>query len=110
VRELTGVAQLLLQPHPSRSVRGSGTCFPLEGTPWELTQAAAQAPAIVLQVLIGQTAHSSLVHNDDTGMRVQELRESGSPTAAEIDPKRTGTFTTAQTPPLGPPGAGVYTL
>jgi len=43
-------------------------------------------------------------------MRVQELRESGSPTAAEIDPKRTGTFTTAQTPPLGPPGAGVYTL
>lgn len=28
-------------------------------------------------------------------MRVQELRKSGSPTAAEIDPKRTGTFTTS---------------
>lgn len=66
-----------------------------EGTQWELTKAAAQAPGVVLEELIRQTAQSSLVHNDDTGMRVQELRKSGSPTAAEIDPQRTGTFTTS---------------
>jgi hypothetical protein len=55
-------------------------------TQWDLMEAAAQRLRPALEELIGQAAQGSVVHNDDTGMRILHLvREPGD--------KRTGTFT-----------------
>jgi hypothetical protein len=56
-------------------------------TQWELMEAGATDIRAVWDELIRQAAQGSVVHNDDTGMRILRLnRESGD--------KRTGTFTT----------------
>src|SRR5207245_1516879 len=65
-----------------------------EATQWELLAPLFQAAQPVLQELLRQSAQSPLFYNDDTAMRILDLRRPGSPTAAEIDPQRTGTFTT----------------
>ncbi len=55
-------------------------------TQWELLEAAAKLIRPVLEELIRQAAQGSVMHNDDTGMRILRLtREPGD--------KRTGTFT-----------------
>ena len=55
-------------------------------TQWELVAAAAQLLRAVLEELIRQAAQGSVMHNDDTGMRILRLvREAGD--------KRTGIFT-----------------
>jgi transposase len=56
-------------------------------TQWELMEAGATEIRTAWDELIRQAAQGSVVHNDDTGMRILRLvRESGD--------KRTGTFTT----------------
>ncbi len=47
----------------------------LEGvaTQWELVETAAELVSHVLDVLIRQAAQGSVVHNDDTSMRVLKL-------------------------------------
>ena len=55
-------------------------------TQWELMEAAANLIRPVVEELIRQAAQGSVLHNDDTGMRILRLtREPGD--------KRTGTFT-----------------
>ena len=55
-------------------------------TQWELMEAAAKPLRSALEELIRQAAQGSVMHNDDTGMRILRLtRETGD--------KRTGTFT-----------------
>jgi transposase len=55
-------------------------------TQWDLMAAAAKLIRPVLEELIRQAAQGSVMHNDDTGMRILRLtREPGD--------KRTGTFT-----------------
>lgn len=55
-------------------------------TQWELMEAAAKLIRAVLEELIRQAAQGSVMHNDDTSMRILRLtREPGD--------KRTGTFT-----------------
>jgi transposase len=55
-------------------------------TQWDLMEAAAQRLRPALGELIRQAAQGSVIHNDDTGMRILHLvREPGD--------KRTGTFT-----------------
>src|SRR5450755_3375152 len=55
-------------------------------TQWDLMAAAAKLLRFVLEELIRQAAQGSVMHNDDTGMRILRLtREPGD--------KRTGTFT-----------------
>lgn len=55
-------------------------------TQWELMEAAAKLLRSALEELIRQAAQGSVMHNDDTGMRILRLtREPGD--------KRTGTFT-----------------
>ena len=57
-------------------------------TQWDLMAAAAKRMRPVLEELIRQAAQGSVMHNDDTGMRILRLtREPGD--------KRTGTFTRA---------------
>jgi transposase len=56
-------------------------------TQWDLMAAAAKLLWPVLQELIHQAAQGSVMHNDDTGMRILRL-------AREPGDKRTGTFTT----------------
>ena len=55
-------------------------------TQWELVEAAAKLLRPVLEELIRRAAQGSVMHNDDTGMRILEL-------AREPGDKRTGTFT-----------------
>jgi len=56
-------------------------------TQWELMEAGATDIRVIWDELIRQAAQGSVVHNDDTGMRILRLvREPGD--------KRTGTFTT----------------
>ena len=55
-------------------------------TQWELMEAAAKLIRPVLDELIRQAAQGSVMHNDDTGMRILRL-------AREPGDKRTGTFT-----------------
>src|SRR5205085_1755662 len=55
-------------------------------TQWDLMATAAKLPQTVLDELIRQAAQGSVLHNDDTGMRILRVtREPGD--------KRTGTFT-----------------
>ena len=55
-------------------------------TQWELMEAAAKPFRPVLEELIRQAAQGSVMHNDDTSMRILRLTR-------EPDDKRTGTFT-----------------
>src|SRR5215471_12829149 len=55
-------------------------------TQWDLMAAAAKLLWPVLAALIRQAAQGSVMHNDDTGMRILRL-------AREAGDKRTGTFT-----------------
>jgi transposase len=55
-------------------------------TQWELVEAVAELLRPVLEELIRQAAQGSVIHNDDTSMRILRL-------AREPDDKRTGTFT-----------------
>jgi len=60
-------------------------------TQWELMAQAAEAAEPVREALIAEAARRDLFHNDDTTMRVQEIRR-----AIGSDPQatRTGIFTT----------------
>lgn len=62
-------------------------------TQWELVEAAAKLIKPVLNELIRQAAQGSVMHNDDTGMRILKL--------ARTDDGRTGTFTTGIVSILG---------
>ena len=55
-------------------------------TQWDLVAAAAQPMRPVLEALIRLAAQGSVMHNDDTSMRILRLTR-------EPDDKRTGTFT-----------------
>lgn len=72
-----------------------------ESTQWELMLPVAKAAEPIIKELARQGAQTPLVHHDDTSMRIQELRKAGSASAAEIDPKRKGTFTTAMIVQIG---------
>jgi len=65
-----------------------------ESTQWELLVPLFQLALPVFEELVRQGAQSPVFYNDDTSMRILELRRPGSPTAAQIDPERKGTFTT----------------
>lgn len=65
-----------------------------ESTQWELMKPLSQQAQPILEHLIAQGANSPLVYQDDTTMRILDLRRPGSATAGQIDPKRKGTFTT----------------
>ncbi len=64
-----------------------------ESTQWELLLPLASQAEPILQELIAQAAQSPLIHHDDTTMRILDLRRPGSATAVQMDPQRTGTFT-----------------
>jgi transposase len=98
--ETVGVTVALLRygsglPHYrlARLQKSLGVPLP-ESTQWEQLTPLAQQAEPVLEELRRQTAQSPLFHNDDTSMRIGELRRPGSASADEIDPERTGTFTT----------------
>ena len=55
-------------------------------TQWELMELAARSLKPILDELIRQAAQGSVVHNDDTGMRILKL-------VRNTDDGRTGTFT-----------------
>src|SRR4030095_4052232 len=55
-------------------------------TQWELMEPAAGSLEPILDELIRQAAQGSVVHNDDTGMRILKL-------VRNTDDGRTGTFT-----------------
>ena len=65
-----------------------------ESTQWELLVPLFQTALPVQEELLRQAAQSPLFHNDDTSMRILDLRRPGSASAAAIPPERTGTFTT----------------
>jgi hypothetical protein len=62
-------------------------------TQWELIEAASETPRIIYQALIGLAAQGRLLHNDDTHMRVQSVRQEIA--AAGSQEERTGIFTTS---------------
>jgi hypothetical protein len=64
-------------------------------TQWELVEAAAKLLRPLLEELIRMAAQGSVLHNDDTGMRILRL-------AREPGDQRTGTFTTGVVSILGP--------
>jgi transposase len=63
-------------------------------TQWELMDAAAKSLQPALDELIRQAAQGSVMHNDDTGMRILKLTR-------EPDDKRTGIFTSGVVSVLG---------
>jgi transposase len=65
-----------------------------ESTQWELLAPLAEQAQPVFKALIEFAASASVIHHDDTPMRILDLRRPGSPTAALMDPRRKGTFTT----------------
>jgi transposase len=79
-----------------------------ESTQWEVMKPLYESAKPILEHLIAQTANSPLFHNDDTKMRVLDLRRPGSATAANIDPKRKGTFTSSILGQVGPHTVALY--
>jgi hypothetical protein len=73
-----------------RLQRSLGVPLPAS-TQWELVEAVAQAAQPVFNHLIFLAAQSPNLYNDDTSMEVWELRQQ---IKAEVDPQRTGIFTT----------------
>lgn len=69
-------------------------------TQWELIAAAAQVPELIYQALLDFAAQGELLHNDDTHMRVQSLRQERAP--ADSSTERTGIFTTGIVARVGP--------
>lgn len=65
-----------------------------ESTQWEVMKPLFEQAQPILEALITQAANSPLIHQDDTTMRILDLRRPGSATATQMDPKRKGTFTT----------------
>lgn len=65
-----------------------------ESTQWELLEPLAEQAQPVFMALVVLAANASVIHHDDTTMRILDLRRPGSPTAALMDPQRKGTFTT----------------
>lgn len=63
-------------------------------TQWELIEQAAGAPRLIYQKLIDLGAQGTLLHNDDTRMRVQALRREIAQENKEKG-QRTGVFTTS---------------
>jgi hypothetical protein len=64
-------------------------------TQWELIAQAAAVPELIYHALIIQGAQASLVHNDDTSMRVQSLRRQIAEEEQAEEGERTGIFTTS---------------
>jgi transposase len=64
-----------------------------ESTQWEVMKPLFQQAQPIFEALIAQAANSPLIHQDDTTMRILDLRRPGSATATQMDPKRKGTFT-----------------
>jgi transposase len=64
-----------------------------ESTQWETLKPLVQQAQPILEELTAQAAQSPVLHHDDTTMRILDLRRPGSATAAQMDPQRTGTFT-----------------
>jgi len=64
-----------------------------ESTQWEVMKPLFQQAQPIFEQLIVQAANSPLLHQDDTTMRILDLRRPGTVTAASLDPKRKGTFT-----------------
>ena len=75
-------------------------------TQWELMAAAAQPRQPIFQAMIQAVAQATLIHTDDTTMRVQSLRKA---IAAEGDKaKRTGIFTTGLVATVGEHRIALY--
>lgn len=84
----------------ARLQRDLGVPLP-ESTQWELLEPLAEQAQPVFRALVVLAANASVLHLDDTTMRILDLRRAGSADAAEIEPGRKGTFTTnilAETP------------
>jgi transposase len=64
-----------------------------ESTQWEVMKPLFLQAQPIFEQLISQAANSPLIHQDDTTMRILDLRRPGSVTAGQMDPKRKGTFT-----------------
>jgi transposase len=64
-------------------------------TQWELIDQAAAAPERIYETLLDLGAQATLIHNDDTSMRVQSLRQEIAAAAAEAPSERTGIFTSS---------------
>jgi hypothetical protein len=62
-------------------------------TQWELIEAASETPQLIYEALIGVAAQGHLLHNDDTHMRIQSVRQEIA--AAGSEQERTGIFTTS---------------
>ena len=60
-------------------------------TQWKLIEAASPIPKLIYERLIDVAANGSLIHSDDTPMRVQSLRRE----ISEMKDPRTGIFTTS---------------
>lgn len=67
-------------------------------TQWKLIAAAAPIPELVYKALIDQAANGSIIHTDDTTMRVHSLRQE----ISEKQDSRTGIFTTGLISQVGP--------
>lgn len=77
-----------------------------QSTQWELIEEAAALPELIYEKLLELGAQGSLIHNDDTSMRVQSLRR-------EIQSQnqkdgRTGIFTTSLICQVGSIPIGLY--
>jgi transposase len=64
-----------------------------ESTQWEVMKPLFQQAQPIFEQLIAQSANSPLIHQDDTTMRILDLRRTDGVTATQMDPKRKGTFT-----------------
>jgi transposase len=76
-------------------------------TQWEIIEAASKTPELVYEALIDAAAGGSLVHNDDTTMRVQSLLKEIALETGE-GKKRTGIFTTGIVSQIGAHRAALF--
>ena len=63
-------------------------------TQWEVMKPLYTQAEPIWKAIIRCAANAYLIHQDDTNMRILDLRRPGTDATDPIDPKRTGTFTT----------------
>ena len=63
-------------------------------TQWEVMKPLYTQAEPIWKAIIRCAANAYLIHQDDTNMRILDLRRPGTDATDPIDPKRKGTFTT----------------
>ena len=79
-----------------------------EATQWKLVAGVAAVVPHVFKTLVTLATNATLIHNDDTTMRILDLRKTDSDSAKQIDPQRKAVFSSNLLAELADPTVALF--